>query len=114
MTHEVMIPENSEVILADGQVHSVELLAEMTRKPVFYQAERVRQRVELIPEGFGAWDMVTQNDIFLGDQTNGIQCLFREYLGGVFTDRNERQHSMLTTHSFPAPANGKASLRFYV
>ncbi len=63
---EVSLPETVEVIGPGGEVKGIESVGSYLKKPVFYQAERTRLRVELLPEGYGAWDLVTQNDSFLG------------------------------------------------
>ncbi len=66
MRHEITVPANAEVVTSDWQTHPVEALGNFLNQPVFYQAPRPRQRIELLPENYGAWDAVTGNDTFGG------------------------------------------------
>ena len=66
--HQLSIDEKTEVIGLDLQVSGTGIAAveAITGQPVLYQPERKRQRVELLPEGYGDWDnLITNNKQFL-------------------------------------------------
>jgi len=67
LENEVAVDAEAQVIAPDGSVAATDTLGQHLGTPVFFQPARAVQRVELIPPGFGDWDLVL-NQGFAGDQ----------------------------------------------
>ena len=107
MKSEVAVAEDAEVIGPDGQVGGADTLVQHTGQGVFFQPARKKQRVELVPPGYGEWEtLVIENDKFLG---NIKQLHFSSLNVMQSTGFETREVNMLSANPATSPklANAK-------
>ena len=88
MKSEFELSPKAEVITPDGSVSGSEALAEFIDRPVFYQPARAKQRVELVPTGYGDWKLLVDNDDFLGREKQLKYSSLQIMLSTEFEQRN--------------------------